>query len=135
MPKMKQSASDKAQYSAYKHRFETNKHLKLERTAKAQPNNTQAQSALLKADKNGIQYTRNRKSNGHPCKGLYNKLGFDKNQLSEGKKKSKLELQHFCGILITNSNEPNHGSSMCKQLEALGYEKQKYVRKHKKTTR
>lgn len=136
MPKLKQSASDKHQYSQYKARFEKNQFAKLEKLAKKQPNNKPLQAKLAKADKSGIAYTRNRKSNGHVCKGLYNILGFEKNQPSEGMKKSKIELHHFYGgEYKINHNTPNHGKSMCEQFEALGYEKKKYVRKHKKATR
>lgn len=132
MPKLKQSASDKHQYSQYKFRFEKNKLAKLERVAKAQPNNKQVQDRLKDTK---ILYTRSRKSNGHVCKGLYNILGFEKNQPSGQMLKSKLSLHWYYGCDLTPSNTPNHGKSMCEQFEELGYKKRKYVRKYKKTTR
>ena len=135
MPKLKQGSSQKAQFKAYSNesRFKKNKEAKLEKAAKAQPNNIQLQVALTRTS--GTKYTRNKKSSGHTCKGLYKSLGFVKNQPSEGMKKSKLELHHFYGCVLTQANTPNHGKSMCEQFEALGYEKKKYVRKYKKTTR
>ena len=136
MPKGKQSASDKAQYSAYTHRFEKNKLAKLEKLAISQPNNKPLQEKLKKALDKGVVYTRNRKSGGHKCKGLYAKLGFVKNQPSELMKKSKLELHWFYGSDPTPCPTPNHGQSMCEQFEVLGYTKKKrYVRKYKKTAR
>lgn len=133
--KTKQSASDKLQYANYKTRFSTNKMAKLEKLAKSQPNNLPLQAALEKAISKGIPYTRNRKSAGHKCKGLYKALGFDKNQASEGikftMKKQGLGLHWLIGCDIQYAKEvPNHGKSMAEQFEALGYE-----RKYKKASR
>lgn len=136
MPKLKQSASDKHQYAQYKSRFEKNKLAKLEKTAKAQPNNKPLQAKLEKALDKGIKYTRNRKSKGHVCKGLYKELGFEKNQPNGIMIKSKLPLHYFYGCELNfNTPKPNHGSSMGDQLEAFGFERKKYVRKYKKTSR
>lgn len=137
MPKLKQSASDKHQNSAYKSRFMKNQLAKLEKLAKEQPNNKQLQVRLEKAIDKAIPYTRNRKSNGHTCKGLYKELGFVKNQPSDLMKKSKLEIHWYMGnVLEYNYTIPNHGANMRSQLEMLGFKWGGYdKRKHKKTTR
>lgn len=141
MPKMKKSASDKHQYAQYKSRFEKNTIAKLMKLVKAQPNNEPLKLKLEKYLDKGVPYIRNRKSNGHVCKGLHKELGFVKNQPSEGMKttmkKVGLDMHWFYGTeLKINHKTPNHGQSMCEQFEALGYDKKKrYVRKHKKTTR
>lgn len=137
MPKLKQGSSAKAQYKAYaaEGRHEKNKLAKLIKLAKSQPNNKPVQSALEKALGKGVVYTRNRKSNGHKCRGLNKSLGFEKNQMSELMKKSKLDLHWYCGVDLSKQAIPNHGQSMCVQLESMGYKKKHYVRKHKKTTR
>lgn len=137
MPKLKQSASDKHQYSQYKSKFEKNKLAKLRRLAKSQPNNKPLQARLEKALDKGIRYIRNRKSNGHTCKGMYSILGFVKNQPNGLMLKSKLGIHWYSGGEYNfNHIVPNHGKSMCEQFEALGYEKKKrYVRKYKKTAR
>jgi len=137
MSKLKQSASDKGQYSAYSNgRHTKNTLAKLERTVKQQPNNLQAQAALTKALKDGVTYMRSRKSFGHTCKGMNKSLGFDKNQPNEYMKKTKLDLHWYRGCsVVHNHTVPNHGKSMCDQFIDLGYEKPKHVRKYKKTTR
>ena len=138
MPKLKQGASAKAQFKAYanENRHEKNKLDKMTRAAKAQPNNAPLQAALTRLYKSGATYTRNRKSGGHTCKGLYKKLGFVKNQPSDLMKKSKLEINWYMGIEMANASTPNHGKNMRTQLEALGFKWGGYgKRKHKKTTR
>jgi hypothetical protein len=136
MPKLKQSASDKHQYTKYAFIFDKNKLARLERTAKNQPNNKQVQERLEQLLEDGVKHTRNRKSRGHICKGHYNELGFENNQMNENMKRSKLELHWFHGPELNfNTSTPNHGLSMGDQFEALGYKRKRYVRKYKKTTR
>jgi len=124
--KLKQSASDKLQYAAYKDRYSKNKLRSLERTAKNQPNNKQAQDALAKALDKGVKYTRNRKINGHKCKGMYNSLGFENNQPSDSMKvvmkKMGLNIHWFTGCVVEfNHDVPNHGKTIKEQLELYGY--------------
>lgn len=136
MPKLKRGSSDTAQYKAYKteDRHTKNTIAKLARAVKLQPNDKQAANALEKALDKGVPYKR-RKSNGHKCKGLYKILGFEKNQMSDSMKKTGNGMHWYCGIEIKNATPPNHGKSMGDQLEEFGYERKKYGRKNKRTTR
>jgi len=115
------SDSDKSQAKDYTFRFANNKLAKMQRALKKQPSNTQLIAAIAKAEKHGITYTRNRKSTGHLCKGLYNSLGFNKNQPNEGMKKSKLESHWYHGVLITKVPVPKSKLSVRAQFEALGF--------------
>jgi len=138
MPKLKQAASAKTQFKAYalERRHEKNKLATMERTAKTQPNNKPLQSRLKKVLNSNILYTRNRKSNGHSCKGLYKILGFVKNQLNSLMLKSKLGIQWYAGTSLVCAEAPNHGQNMRTQLEALGFKWKGYgKRKYKKTAR
>lgn len=96
----KSSPSDKAQHSAYKIRntHEKNKIARLERVVRTQPNNVAAAAALENILKKGASYTRNRRSAGHVCKGLYKELGFKDNRPNDKMLKSKLDLRKFFGI-------------------------------------
>lgn len=133
--KLVRSASDKLQYTAYalEQRYKKNKLARAERTKKKQPNNEQLQDVSEK-------YTRNRKSLGHICKGIYTSLGFDKNNptliMSKGKAPVHL-YQAGNTVFGFNHTVPNHGKSMREQLESLGFEIRKLhgKRKHKKTSR
>lgn len=142
MPKLKRSASDKAQFSAYslQSRHEKNKLEKLTKLSKDQPNNLQVQIALNKLYKNGAKYTRNRISNGHKCKGLNKILGFVKNLPTELMVKGRAPVHaYYAGATVFNFNhvEPNHGSSMGTQLAILGFKIKGFhgKRKYKKTAR
>ena len=132
--KLVRSASSKAQYKAYalELRHEKNKLNKVLRTAEYQPNNDQVQAIKVK-------YTRNRKSFGHICKGLYNSLGFEKNQPNEFMLKGKAPIHAYyagANIFAFNNSVPNTGKSMRTQLEELGFKWTGYgKRKYKKTSR
>ena len=136
--KLVRSASSKAQFKAYhlECRHEKNKRLKMERAYKAQPHNEALRLKLVDMHRKASQYTRNRKSFGHICKGLYKSLGFDKNQPNEFMLKGKAPIHlYYAGASILNASEPNTGKSMRTQLEELGFKWTGYgKRKYKKTS-
>jgi hypothetical protein len=139
MPKLKRGPSDTAYFKKYngESKYLKNKVAKLTKLAADQPNNEQVQKALKLALDGKIPYKRNRKSNGHKCKGLYKILGFINNQMNESMKKCNLGLHWFCGIDLKPTTTPYHSSTMCEQLEALGFVKMKNKygkRKYKKTS-
>ena len=136
--KLVRSASSKAQFKAYalECRHEKNKKAKMERAYAKQPHNEQLRLKLVDMHNKVVKYTRNRKSFGHICKGLYNSLGFEKNQPNEFMLKGKAPIHlYYAGAGIINDTEPNTGKSMRIQLEELGFKWTGYgKRKYKKTS-
>ena len=140
MPKLKRGPSNTAYFKKDKgeSKHSKNKVAKLIRLEAMQPNNEQIQKALELALKNKVVYKRNRKSSGHKCKGLYKVLGFEENQMNESMKKCNLGLHWFSGIDLKSIETPYHSSTICEQMEALGFVKKKVrygKRKYKKTSR
>ena len=139
--KLVRSASSKAQFKAYnlENRYTKNKYHKMVRAYMKQPHNEQLRIKIVELHTKIIKYTRNRKSFGHICKGLYNSLGFEKNQPNEFMLKGKAPIHTYyagANIFAFNNSVPNTGKSMRTQLEELGFKWTGYgKRKYKKTSR